>query len=70
MFINGIPFLITYGKGVGSITVEWIPNRTKTQLALNLKKVFQLYSGGGFYIETVLIVMEFEKVKDTISMVK
>ena len=27
MFLNQIPFIITYGHGVGLIMVEWIPNR-------------------------------------------
>ena len=30
IFVNGIPFIVTYGRGIGLITVEWIPNRTKT----------------------------------------
>ena len=34
MFVTGIPFLIICGRGVGLIMVEWIPNRTKKQLAL------------------------------------
>ena len=44
VFENGIPFLITYGRGVEFITFEWIPNRTKKLLALNLTKVLELYS--------------------------
>ena len=41
----------------------------KTQLALNLKKVLELYSLGGFYVQTILMDMEFDKVKDIIPMV-
>ena len=37
MFVIDILFIITYGRGIGLITVEWIPKRTKTQLTLNLK---------------------------------
>ena len=33
MFGNGIPFIITYGRGIGLIMVKWISNRTKKQLA-------------------------------------
>ena len=61
MFINGIPFLITYGRGVGLIKVEWIPNRTKNKLALNITKVLQLYTCGGFTVQTLLMDMDFEK---------
>ena len=44
MFANGIPFIVTCGRGIGLIMVEWIPNRMKKQLALNLTKVLKLYS--------------------------
>ena len=26
MFVNQIPFVITYGRGVGLRTVKWLPN--------------------------------------------
>ena len=68
IFINGIPFLITYGRGVGLITVEWIPNRTKRQLALNIIKVLQLYARGGFTVHTILMDTMFEKVRDLVHM--
>ena len=29
MFVNGIPFIVTYVRGMGMITVEWMPNMTK-----------------------------------------
>ena len=66
MFVKGIPFLIIYGRGVGLIIVEWIPNRMKKQLALNLTKVLQLYAQGGLYMQTILMDMEFENVRDLI----
>ena len=61
MFVNQIPFIITYGKGVGLITMEWIPNRTWKQLESNL--VLQLYIRGGFIVQTILMNMEFEKIR-------
>ena len=66
MFVKGIPFLIIYGRGAGLIIVEWIPNRMKKQLALNLTKVLQLYAQGGLYMQTILMDMEFENVRDLI----
>ena len=29
MFVNGIPFIVTYGRGIGLIMFQWIPNRMK-----------------------------------------
>ena len=37
IFMNQMPFIITYGKGVGLTVVEWIPNKMGTQLAKNVK---------------------------------
>ena len=50
MFVNQITFIVMYGWGVGLITVEWIPNRTRKQLTINLIKVLQLYACAGFII--------------------
>ena len=44
MFGNQLPFVITYGRGVGLTMVGRIPNQTAKQLAHNIKKVLQLYS--------------------------
>ena len=44
MFVNQIPFIITYGGVVGLTTVEWIPNRTGQKLADNC-----------FTIQTILV---------------
>ena len=41
----------------------------KNQLAFNLTKVLQLYSQGGFHVQTVLMDMEFDKIKDLIPMI-
>ena len=35
----------------------------------NLTKVLQLYSQGGFHVQTILMDMEFDKIKDLIPMI-
>ena len=68
MFINGIPFLITYGRGVGLIMVEWIL-KMKRNISFKYNKVLQLYAWGCFTIQTILMVVEFKKVRDLVHMV-
>ena len=68
MYVNQLPFVITYGRGMGLTTVKWIPNRMGKQLATNLSKVIQLYSRAGFTLQTFLMDMEFEKLKHLLIM--
>ena len=68
IFVNQIPFIITYGKGVRMIAVEWISNRTGKQLANKLTKVSQLYLRGGFIVQTIPMDMGSEKVKELMQM--
>ena len=63
MYVNQLPFVVTYGRGVGFTTVQWIPNRTVKQLAININEVIQLYSRAGFTVQTHLVDMEFEKLQ-------
>ena len=69
MFVNQIPFIITYGHGVGLIMVECIPNRTMKQLAINLTIVLQLYALAGFIVQTLLMDMECEQLRDILPQV-
>ena len=36
MFVNDLTFVITFGQGIGLITLEFTPKRTARQLACNL----------------------------------
>ena len=63
MFVNKIAFLVTFSRGIGLITVEHLPTRNAGQLARNLVKVSMLYNRAGFKIQTILMDMEFDKVK-------
>ena len=45
-------------------TCEHVPNQKATQLSSSLKKVVNLFARGGFTLFTIMMYMEFEKVKD------
>ena len=62
IYINNLPFLITYGRGIGLIMAKFTSNQAATQLAHNLKRIISLYSRAGFIIQTSLMDMEFDKV--------
>ena len=62
MYVSNLPFVITYGRRIGLIITEFMPNQTATQLANNLKRIISLYSRAGFIIQTILMDMEFDKV--------
>jgi len=64
MFVNGIPFLITLSRRINLITIEHAPTRTATTLATLLQRVVQLYYRAGFRPQTIMMDMEFDKVKD------
>ena len=62
MYVNCLPFVITYGQGIGLIMAEFMPNQTANKLASNLKRIISLYSNAGFTIQTILMDMEFNEV--------
>ena len=62
MFVNNLAFVITFGRGIGLITMELTPMHMAKQLAYNLVNVIQLYSRAGFGVQTILMDMEFDKV--------
>ena len=64
MFVNGIAFLVTLSRGIRLYTTEHLPNRKKDQLARSLRRIMNLYARGGFCVRTIMMDMEFEKVKD------
>ena len=51
MVVNGLAVVITFGRGVGLITVEFTPTHTAKKLAWNLTKVL---------LQTILMDMEFD----------
>ena len=55
MFVNGVPFIMTFSRNIQLFTVELIPIRTAAQIISHLMKVVKLYSKGGFSIRTILM---------------
>ena len=51
MYVNNLPFVITYGRGIRLIMAEFMPNGTATKLASNLRRIISLYSRAGFIIK-------------------
>ena len=70
MFVNGIPFMITFSQNIRLVTTEHVPTRTARQLAKSLMKVVKLYARGGFVVRLVLMDMEFDKIKDLVGLVE
>ena len=64
MFVNGLPFLVTSSRGISLVTIEYLKSRTAKRLIDTLERVIRIYSKAGFIVQTALMDMEFEKLKD------
>ena len=64
MFVNGIEFWVSLSRGIRLYTCEHVPNRKAKQLAKSLRRIVNLYAIESFRARTVMMYMEFEKVKD------
>ena len=43
MFVNGIPFVVSFSRGVNLTTVEYVSQRLKTVLVYSIGMTFQFY---------------------------
>ncbi len=64
MFVNGLPFLVTSLRGISLVTIEYLKLRTAKRLIHTLERVIRIYGKAGFIVQTALIDMEFEKLRD------
>ena len=64
LFVNGLPFLVTSSQGISLVTIEHLKSRTAKRLVDTLERVIRIYSKVGFIVQTALIDMEFEKLRD------
>ena len=64
MFVNGLPFLVTSSRGISLVTIEYLKSRTAKRLVHTLERVFRIYGTAGFMVQTALMDMEFEKLRD------
>ncbi len=61
LFVNGLPFLVTFSRGISLIMIEFLPLRTAKCLVLTLEQVIRVYGVAGFIVQVTLMDMEFEK---------
>ena len=64
IFVNNMQFLITMSCGIKIVNVQYILILTAKQLSKKLKIIMKLYSRGSNIVQTILMDMEFDSIKD------
>jgi hypothetical protein len=64
MFVNGLPFLVTFSRGLSLVRIEYLPSTTAKLLVHTLQTVFRIYGTAGFVVQVGMMDMEFEKLRD------
>ncbi len=64
MFVNSLPFLVTSLQGMSLVTIEYLKLRTAKRFIDTLERVIRIYRKAGFLVQTTLMDMEFEKLRD------
>jgi hypothetical protein len=64
MFVNGLPFLVTSLRGISLVMIKFLPSRTAKPLANSMERVIRIYGRAGFIVQTSMMDMEFEKLRD------
>ena len=59
MFVNLIPFVVSFLRGVNFTTVEYVSQRLNTVINNSIGNIFQFYKNNGYTIKTFLIDSEF-----------
>ncbi len=67
MFVNGLPFLVTSSRGISLVTIKHLPSRTAKRLVHTLEQVFKIYGLAGFVVQTTMMDMEFDKLKELLT---
>ncbi|KAL7552922.1 hypothetical protein ACHAWF_016178 [Thalassiosira exigua] len=63
MFVNNVAHLVTLSRGIKFFTAEHVPCRTAEQLSKAIKRVIAIYKRGGLKVQTILMDLEFDKVR-------
>ncbi len=69
-FVDGTPFLLTVALRLKFVTAEHVPVRTATNLSKHIKRVLEVYKRAGFIVRTILMDVEFEKLKPLLPTVE
>jgi hypothetical protein len=64
MFVNGLLFLVTSSRGLSLVTIEYLPSRMAKRLIHTLQRVFRIYGTAGFVVQSAMMDMEFEKLRN------
>ncbi len=67
MFVNGLPSLVMSSRGISLVTIEHLPLCTANCLVHTLEQVFRIYGLAGFVVQTTMMDMEFNKLKDLLT---
>ena len=68
MFVNDIPYLVTFSQNTRLDTFIYIPTCTEGKLAKSVMKILKFYARCGFITRLVLMDIDFEKVKYKVSL--
>ena len=68
-FVNSVPFLVSTSRNINLITIEHAPHRKAPQLGHLLQRITKVYARAGFWVRTILMDNEFEKVRQHIPMI-
>ena len=63
MLVNNSPFVVIIGWGIALLTAEFTPIGRAKKLTHNLNWIITLYSLAGFRVQTIIMDVEFNKVK-------
>jgi hypothetical protein len=56
--------MVTLSRGISLVIIEFLPSRTATQLVCSVGQVVRIFRRAGFIVQTSMMDMEFEKLKD------
>jgi hypothetical protein len=69
MFVNSVPFLVSVSQNINLITIEHTPSpRTASSLGSLLQRIIHVYARAGFTAQSILMDIEFNKVRDHVPM--
>ncbi len=63
LFLDGMAFLLTLSRNIKFVTAEQVPVRLAKTLVKNIERVLQVYCHDGFIVRTILMDVEFEKIR-------
>ena len=64
MFVNDTPIVLPHNQEINLTTIEFTTTRTEKHLSWHIIHDLSLYSYTRFLVRTLIMDMEFEKVKD------